>query len=289
VNVLANAFSFGHGGDHRWREIIRVRAGKPQAPDSGKISNRAEEACEIILPVEVGVHGLAEQNDLGNARCNDSLALTNYFRETPASLGTTRRGHNAVGAFVIAAPLHGNPRLDSLEAARSEVLVVLLEIEFSRRRPNAMAGALQQGREIPITIWPDHEAHVTCAVQQLLTETLRHASRDTEYGIALHPALHFSKPPNDPLLSVLADRAGIDQDDVGRVRLIYGIISGLDELPEHQLGVAHVHLTPVGLDVNGTSWRLDHHGILGYGPLGIGNWPEVVMTSLCVGSVGSSM
>jgi len=65
----------------------------------------------------------------------------------------------------------------------------------------------------------DHEVHVLRAVEQLRPKSLRHAARHAEHGVPLHAALHLAQPPHHPLLSVLANRARVDEDDVCAVRL----------------------------------------------------------------------
>ena len=65
--------------------------------------------------------------------------------------------------------------------------------------------------------------------------------------------LRFSSPsrPMHALFRVFADRAGVDENDVRAVGRVDGVIAVRRELSEHQLGVAHVHLAAVGLDVDG--------------------------------------
>ena len=57
------------------------------------------------------------------------------------------------------------------------------------------------------------------AIQQLRAESLGHAAGDTEHGVALHFALDLAEPTNHPLLGVLANGAGVDEDDVRAVGL----------------------------------------------------------------------
>ena len=45
---------------------------------------------------------------------------------------------------------------------------------------------------------------MSCALQNLRTEALCHASCNAEHGVALHLALHFAEPANYALFSVLA-------------------------------------------------------------------------------------
>jgi hypothetical protein len=69
--------------------------------------------------------------------------------------------------------------------------------------------------------------------------------------------LRFSSPnlPSTALLRVVADRAGVDENDVRAVGSFHSVIAMRRELSEHQLGVAHVHLAAVGLYVDGGSFH----------------------------------
>ena len=131
--------------------------------------------------------------------------------------------------FVIASALHRNPRLHSVEAARLEILVVLLEIEVGGGGADAGAGALDQRGQITVAVGTDHETHVPGAIEELRPESLRHAARDAEHGIALHPALHLADPADHALLGVFADRAGVDEDDIRAVGLLDGFIAGFHQ------------------------------------------------------------
>ena len=92
-------------------------------------------------------------------------------------------------------------------------------------------------------------------VEQLRTEPLRHAPSDADDRPRLHVPFELAQPAEHALLSVVADRAGVDEDDVRSVGSFDGIIAMRRELSEHQLGVAHVHLAAVGFDVDGGLWH----------------------------------
>src|SRR5688500_14455484 len=104
-----------------------MRAREPQPTHTIDASNRAEQIREIVGSIEVRVHCLAEQHDLRHSLGDDLSRLANDFVEATASLRTAGRRHNAGSASVIAPALNRNPRLDAIEAARPEVLVVFLE------------------------------------------------------------------------------------------------------------------------------------------------------------------
>ena len=80
-------------------------------------------------------------------------------------------------------------------------------------------------------------------------EALGHATGDAEHGARLEVAAKLTQPADHALLRVLADGAGVHQHDVGVVRGVLGRVALGGELAVHELGVAHVHLAAVGLDV----------------------------------------
>jgi hypothetical protein len=60
MDVLAHAPGLRHRCDHRWREIIGMRAREAETLYSWQVADRTKQARKIILSVEVGVHGLAQ-------------------------------------------------------------------------------------------------------------------------------------------------------------------------------------------------------------------------------------
>ena len=83
-------------------------------------------------------------------------------------------------------------------------------------------------------------------------QVLRHAPR--------HPQNHaraaelvvaqLAQPAVYPLLGVLPDRAGVHENHVGVGRTLHALVPRFVQPAEHDLGVGHVHLAAVGLDVD---------------------------------------
>jgi hypothetical protein len=208
--------------------------------------------------VVIRIHGLPEQHHLAHAIGHDALDFSYDIGEPAAALGAARGRHDAVRAPIVTPALHGNPRLHLVESARLEVLVVLLEIERRGNRSFAAAGAVDQGRQGAIPVRADHHAHVLRLGQQLRAEPLRHAASHPDHRARLHVAAQLAEPTDDALLRVVANRARVDEDDVGAVGAIDRIVSVRGQVSEHQLGIAHVHLAPVRLDVNRRSLVASH-------------------------------
>ena len=133
---------------------------------------------------------------------------------------------------------------------------MLLEIE--RRRDGALTASrtIDERGQRAIAVGPDDEAHVLRLLEQLRPESLRHAPGHAHDRVGLHVPLELTEPADNSLLGVIANRARVQQDDVRAVRRIDGLVAAGREPPEHQLGIAHVHLAAVGLDVDrGTRYR----------------------------------
>src|SRR4051794_21422883 len=231
-----------------------MRTGESQAADAGHRTNGAQELREIVRTVIVGIHRLTEQHDLAHAFGHHALHFTHDIRESAASFRAARERHDAISAAIVAAALHRDPCLDAIEALRLEVLVVLLEIEARGDGALAAASAFDEVGQRAIAVGADDQAHVLRLLEQLGTESLRHAPRDTDDRARLHVALDLAESPDDALLRVLPDRAGVHKNYVRAFRTFDRRIAMRRELAEHQLGVAHVHLAAVSLDVNGRHW-----------------------------------
>ena len=200
--------------------------------------------------VRVRIHGLAEQHHLGKSLRDNLCGLTDDVRELAAPLGPARVRHNAVRAAVVAAALHGDPRFHPFKTARLKILIVLFEIEIGRREALAFARALEQMRQRAICVGPDHERHPRVRFEQLRPEPLRHAAGHAEDRVLFHEAAQLAKPADNALFGVVADRARVHEDDVRAFRPVDTLVANGRELSEHQLGIAHVHLAAVSLDVN---------------------------------------
>src|SRR5262249_53513850 len=159
--------------------------------DAGYPADRADQIREVELAVMIRVHGLPEQHDLGHAFADDLVHLADDVCQTTTTLGTARGWDDAVRASIVASPLDGDPRFDSVEAPRLKVLVMLLEIERRGDRALAAPRAVDERRQRAIAVGSDHDAHVARLLQQLRSETLRHASGDADDRARLHVAFEL--------------------------------------------------------------------------------------------------
>ena len=121
--------------------------------------------------------------------------------------------------------------------------------------------------EVAVAVGPDHQVHPGHLLQQRGAQALRHAADHAEDAAGPLVALQLAHPPDHPLLGVVAHGAGVDQHDVGVRRLLGPHVALPAEHPEHELGVGHVHLAAVGLDVDPLGHGLKIAG--GFRPRGV--------------------
>src|SRR5215510_2079546 len=103
-----------------------MRAREPKAAHAVDATDRPQEISKPEFTIVIRVHRLPEENDFGHPLGDNSLDFANDVGEASAALWSARGRNDAVGALVIASALHRDPRFDFVEAARLEILVVLL-------------------------------------------------------------------------------------------------------------------------------------------------------------------
>ncbi len=166
-------------------------------------------------------------------------------------LGPACEGDDAEGAAVVAAALDGDPGGDLRFAPQLQPLVVLRRVELNIHHAATVArGLVDQLGQRPVGVGADHHVDVRGLLQQPGTQPLGHAAAHTDQGVRAHllDPVQFRDTAQHALLGVLADRAGVHQDDVGLFgRGDLGVAAGRQNAL-HELAVAHVHLATVGLD-----------------------------------------
>ena len=104
--------------------------------------------------------------------------------------------------------------------------------------------------EVAVAIRADDEVYLRHPLEQPGPEALGHAAHDAEHPAGAFVVLQLAHAPQHPLLGVVADGAGVDEQHVGRRGIVRTDVSLPRQKPKHQLGVRHVHLAAVRLDVN---------------------------------------
>ena len=101
-----------------------------------------------------------------------------------------------------------------------------------------------------VLLRPHYQVKMGDALEEFLSPALRHATHETvnHMGPLLTVLAHHSHLAQGLLLSLVAHRAGVDQDGIGILFRTGEGIASLHEHPGNLLGITLVHLSSVGLD-----------------------------------------
>ena len=187
-------------------------------------------------------------------------------RRSSVLLGAADVRNDAERAPMIAASLDRDPCAHTRPTNRRYPVVILLVVQFEQQLAScerSTPDSVDDIAQAPIGIRTGYQVYSGRALQEIRTEPLRHAARDGQHDIrpvAPHP-LQLADPTEDPLLCVLADRAGVDDDHVRLCRVVHRYVAAVGQRSRHDLGVADVHLTPVGLDIRAAGDRNRRTGL----------------------------
>ena len=179
-----------------------------------------------------------------------------HLGDGAGELRASRVGHHAEGAELVAALLHGQERAHGLgrrTLRQGRELVLLGEAGLDDLAAFG-SGAGNEVAEAMVALRPDHEIDEGRAAQHLRALRLSDAAgnRDDRCLPRTRPrVLHLADAAEigiDLLGSLLADMAGVEEDDVGLLdRRRLGEAVGAQQL-RHALGVVDVHLATKRLD-----------------------------------------
>ena len=104
--------------------------------------------------------------------------------------------------------------------------------------------------EAAVAVGADDEVHLGHLLEQGRTQALGHAPHHAQHAPRPLEPLQDAQAPEHALLGVVPHGAGVHEHHV-RVRRVVGAHVPLwAEQSQHELGVGHVHLAAVGLDVD---------------------------------------
>ncbi len=214
-----------------------------------------------IRPVAViGVDVLADQRDLADPGRRQMLDFGEDFLHRPRDFRAARIGHDAEGAELVTTLLHGDEsgnaaRADCHRARRREVIEFVVGRELGVDGFAAAFRARQQFREPVIILRPEDQIDYGRTADDLFTFGLRDTAGDGHDNVAalsggfvFHHA-HAAEFRIDLLGGLLADIAGIEDDEIG----VFG--GGCLDIAFRRQGIRHttrvvdVHLATIGFDV----------------------------------------
>ena len=208
------------GVDNIAGKVARMRGGEAHAPDAGNLSNGSEQFGEAPLPfrVAVGIHILPEQLDLGVAGIGHALRFGQHRRRGAAAFLAARVRHHAVGAELVAALDDGDVSAMRIGASGELGLECLLRLAVVEPG-NVLSSLLQLHqhlRQLVIGGRAGNDRHVGRALEDPFAFLLGDAAEHGETFALLVQRLVFVETIEDLLLGLIADRAGVVQNEVGR-------------------------------------------------------------------------
>ena len=247
MDVPADVGMRGHRLQHLVGDILRVgrREADPQLrTDPGDhLQELGERNAFEVVRIDV----LPEQSHLTVAAPEAVAGLADDGPGVAAALHTAGVRHDAVGADVVA-PAHDRDECGHsalVYADGIDVGVSLFAREDYVYLGMAFGCGLEQFGKAPVGVGAGHEVDPAIG-QELFLHTLSHASEDADYhrtGLALKHEL--ADAAEDPLLGVVADRAGVGHYHVGLVDRLRAHIAMGSEYRENHLRVGYVHLAAV--------------------------------------------
>ena len=222
--MLADARQLRVGADHVLAHVLRVRARvadavDPVDPVDGReqLRERRRRVSVRLEVAAVGVDVLPEQRHLAHAVGGHRADLRDELVARAADLAPARGGHDAVGARAVAADADLQPALEGALAPRRQVPGEALELEV------ALGGqrvAREELRELVHLPGAEGDIDEREALEHLLLDRLRPAAADADDPLRLFAlqALGLAEVGDEAAVGRLADRARVEQDQVGLAR-----------------------------------------------------------------------
>ncbi len=239
---------------------MRGRVADARQPlDPGQRPDQAGEIPGLAVRpgAPVGVDVLAEERELARAGGDQLPGLGQDRGGRARGLDAPGVGHDAERTKLVAALLHGQ---EGRHPGRGRALFgqpVELALEGKvgvEHRTLAARTPVQELGQPVIGLRPDHEVDVRGALEQRLALGLGDAAGDAD-----HQIVTVRPPPQAQLLEtaefridllgrLLADVAGVEDDQIGVIGPLGQRIAVCHQRVRHATGVVDIHLAAVGLD-----------------------------------------
>ena len=245
-------------GEEALFHVAGMAGGVAQPRDTAHLGDAIEQPAErpgaaVRTFAVIGVDVLSDQRDLAHAGVGEALDFGDDLRHRSRYFGAARIRHDAERAELVAAFLHGDEggnaaRPRRLAARRFKNVELVLDRKFGVDHRFAVRHARQQVGQAMVALRADHEIDRRRAADDLLALGLRDAARDRDHELAAvvrGRLLHHADAAElgiDLLGGLLADMAGVEDDEVGVVRRRgLGIAFGCERV-RHTMRIVDVHL-----------------------------------------------
>ena len=256
VELLCNVLAARHRVEELVGRVLRLARHKPEPVVARDGVDGGEQVCKVVIGVKifaVAVHVLAEEGDLLVALGDEAAALLDDLLRLAAALAAAHIGHDAVRAEVVAAVHDAHPRAHAALAHDGQVLgdaaVLVLDGEDALILRIYL---VQQLGEPPLRLRAEHQVNVVVGVFHLVGHDLllRHAAAEADdlIGLGGLRVAETAQMAVDPLFRVLADGAGVEQDDVGLILVARELVAHLAQHAHEHLAVCHVLLAAERVD-----------------------------------------
>src|SRR4051794_35397816 len=245
--------------------VLRMRTGVADAVYALDRVDGCEQLAERPRPAlrrpqvaAVGVDVLAEQRDLAHAVGREALHLDDELLQRPPDLPAARRGHDAVRAAAVAADRDLHPPLVAALAADRQVAREALELEEALRGDRVAGEEL--GELVDLT-GAEGDVDERELAEDVVLDRLRPAPADADdaLGIAPFERRRLAQMGDEALVGLLADRAGVEEDEVRIPRVGRLAVAERLEHALHALRVVLVHLAAERRDVVALHAANDSH------------------------------
>ena len=218
----------GHGLKQLVGGVLGVRGHESNEKISRNVVDGGQQVREVHglgQVLAIGVHVLAQEGDVFIALLYQAPHLVQDVLRCAGALPAPDIGHDAIGAEVVAAIHDGHPGLDAVLADGGDTLGDGPGLVGHREDASPLG---EQGvdhlRELPQGVGAEDQVHVAIGLADLLGHMLllHHAAAQTDELLRV-AALGVDQSPHvaqHPLLGVLPDGAGVDDDDAGLLRVI---------------------------------------------------------------------
>ena len=256
MELLCNVLAACHRVEELVGRVLRLARHKAEPIVAGNGVDGGEQVCKVVIGAQVlavAVHVLAEEGDLLVALGDQAAAFLDDLLRLAAALAAADVGHDAVRAEVVAAVHDAHPRAHAALAHDGKILgdaaVLVLDGE------NALilrVHLVQQLGEPPLGLRAEHQVYVVVGVFHLVGHDLllRHAAAEADdlIGLCGLRVAEAAQVAVNALFRVLADGAGVEQDDVGLILVARELIAHLAQHAHEHLAVCHVLLAAERVD-----------------------------------------